>query len=520
MTGQQLKNSILQMAVQGKLVPQDPNDEPASVLLEKIRKEKEQLVKEGKIKKEKNPSYIFRGPDNLPYEKVGNNEPVCIADEVPFEIPDSWEWARLATLGEIIGGGTPKTNIPEYWDNGSIPWLTPADMKFVTGKYVQGGERCITEKGLKESSAHMMPAGSIVYSSRAPIGYIAIASAGLCTNQGFKSLVPTLMCIDDYIYYCLIAFTPEIQSRASGTTFKEISGTEFGKTLIPLPPLAEQKRIVKAIEKVLPHIKDYEEKHNQLSLIQSSFPEALKKSILQEAIQGKLVPQDPNDEPACVLLERIRAEKQKLIKEGKIKKDKHESIIFRRDNSYYEKLDGVERCIDDELPFKIPEGWEWIHPTDIGYFGSGKTPKSNQLVESGSIPYFKVADMNSAGNEIVLHNSNNFLKTPHSYNLFSKGSIVYPKNGGAVFTNKKRILGQDSLVDLNTGCYTPFSQIDKRYLYYLFSTVDFQKYYKGTALPTVDMDAVKKIVWGLPPLKEQKRIADQIDCLQQHINNL
>lgn len=194
------------------------------------------------------------------------------------------------------------------------------------------------------------------------------------------------------------------------------------------------------------------------------------------------------------------------------------SLAF--DNSYYEKLDGIERCIDDELPFEIPEGWEWIHPTDIGYFGSGKTPKSNQLVESGSIPYFKVADMNSAGNEIVLHNSNNFLKTPHSYNLFSKGSIVYPKNGGAVFTNKKRILGQDSLVDLNTGCYTPFSQIDKRYLYYLFSTVDFQKYYKGTALPTVDMDAVKKIVWGLPPLKEQKRIADQIDCLQQYINNL
>ena len=284
----------------GKLVPQDPNDEPASVLLERIRKEKQKLIKEGKIKKEKSPSYIFRGADNLPYEKVGNNEPVCIADEIPFEIPDSWEWARPTTLGKIVGGGTPKTNITEYWYNGTIPWLTPADMKFVTGKYVTKGERCITEKGLKESSAHMMPAGSIVYSSRAPIGYIAIASAELCTNQGFKSLVPTLMCIDDYVYYCLIAFTPEIQSRASGTTFKEISGTEFGKTLIPLPPLAEQKRIVKAIEKVLLNIKDYEEKHNQLSLIQSSFPEALKKSILQRSNTRKTCSTNPMmNPPAC-----------------------------------------------------------------------------------------------------------------------------------------------------------------------------------------------------------------------------
>ena len=186
----------------------------------------------------------------------------------------------------------------------------------------------------------------------------------------------------------------------------------------------------------------------------------------------------------------------------------------------YEKVGNNEPvCITDEVPFEIPNSWEWVHPTDIGYFGSGKTPKSNQLVGSGMIPYFKVADMNSVGNEIILHNSNNFLKIPHSYNLFSKGSIVYPKNGGAVFTNKKRILGQDSLIDLNTGCYTPFSQMDEWYLYYLFSTVDFQKYHKGTALPTVDMDAVKKIVWGLPPLAEQKRIVKAIERVLPHIKD-
>ena len=208
-------------------------------------------------------------------------------------------------------------------------------MKFVTGKYVDKGERCITEEGLKGSSAHMMPVGTIVYSSRAPIGYIAIASTELCTNQGFKSLVPVLTCIDDYVYYCLIAFTPEIQSRTSGTTFKEISGTEFGKTLIPLPPLPKQQRIVKRIKEVLPALKMYDTAETALRKMNNDFPNKLRKSILQWAVQGKLVPQDPTDEPASILLERIREEKQRLIKEGKIKKDKHESVIFRRDNENY-----------------------------------------------------------------------------------------------------------------------------------------------------------------------------------------
>ena len=236
----------------------------------------------------------------------------------------------------------------------------------------------------------------------------------------------------------------------------------------------------------------------------------LKNSILQMAVQGKLVPQDPNDEPASVLLERIRAEKERLIKEKKIKREKNPSVIFKgADNTPYEKIGDEVRSL--AIPFDIPDGWVWIHPTDIGYFGSGKTPTPDQLSKFGTVPYFKVADMNAAGNEIVLCNSNSFLKFPDSMKLFSKGAVVYPKNGGAVFTNKKRILGQDSLVDLNTGSYTPFSQMDEKFFYYLFSTVDFQKYYKGTALPTVDMDVVQEIVWALPPLAEQKRIVTAIE---------
>ena len=236
----------------------------------------------------------------------------------------------------------------------------------------------------------------------------------------------------------------------------------------------------------------------------------LKNSILQMAVQGKLVPQDPNDEPASVLLERIRAEKERLIKEKKIKREKNPSVIFKgADNTPYEKIGDEVRSL--AVPFDIPDGWVWVHPTDIGFFGAGKTPVPDQLSKFGTIPYFKVADMNATGNEVYLCNSNSFLKLPNSMKLFSKGAVVYPKNGGAVFTNKKRILGQDSLVDLNTGSYTPFSQMDEKFFYYLFSTVDFQKYYKGTALPTVDMDAVQEIVWGLPSLAEQKRIVTAIE---------
>ena len=236
----------------------------------------------------------------------------------------------------------------------------------------------------------------------------------------------------------------------------------------------------------------------------------LKNSILQMAVQGKLVPQDPNDEPASVLLERIRAEKERLIKEKKIKREKNPSVIFKgADNTPYEKIGDEVRSL--AVPFDIPDGWVWVHPTDIGFFGSGKTPAPDQLSKFGTIPYFKVADMNATGNEVYLCNSNSFLKLPNSMKLFSKGAVVYPKNGGAVFTNKKRILGQDSSVDLNTGSYTPFSQMDEKFFYYLFSTVDFQKYYKGTALPTVDMDAVQEIVWGLPSLAEQKRIVTAIE---------
>ena len=244
------KSKILDLAIRGKLVPQDPADESASVLLERIRAEKEQLIKAGKIKRDKNESYIFRGDDKSYYEKV-NGEMICIDAEVPFPLPDSWEWVRLSSLGSIVGGGTPKTNEPDNWDNGTIAWITPADLSGYSDKYISRGARLITEKGQQSSSTQIMPAGSILFSSRAPIGYTVISTNEVCTNQGFKSVVPYILLLNDYVFYYLKAQVHEIQSRASGTTFKEISGTEFGKTMVSLPPLSEQIAIVSAIEKSL-----------------------------------------------------------------------------------------------------------------------------------------------------------------------------------------------------------------------------------------------------------------------------
>ena len=361
MTAQQLKNSILQMAVQGKLVPQDPNDEPASVLLERIRAEKEQLIKQKKIKKEKNPSYIFRGADNTPYEKIGNNEPVSIADEVPFEIPDAWEWVRLGTISTYA---ETKQKVNAQNANPSIWGLDLED--------IEKGGRLISCKTVGERKAvgdkTVFFKGDILYSKLRPylLKILVAPDDGICTPE----IVPFRVygeIASEYIVYFLKS--PYVDTLINTVTYgvkMPRVGTETMVSLfVPIPPLKEQYRIIEKLHELEPYVEQYAATCSENEALNAAFPTELKKSILQMAVQGKLVPQDPADEPASVLLERIRAEKQQLIAEGKIKRDKHESVIFRRDNSHYEKLDGIERCIDDEIPFEIPESWGWSRIRNI-----------------------------------------------------------------------------------------------------------------------------------------------------------
>jgi len=227
-----LREKVLDLAFRGLLVPQSQNDENAMILLEKIEKEKSRLIKEKVIKKSK------------PLAPIKD-------EDMAFEIPDSWQWVRLGDLGEIIGGGTPDTNVKEYWEDGDIPWLTPADLNGFTAKYISKGRRNITKLGLQSSSARLLSKGSVLFSSRAPIGYVAIAENDLATNQGFKSCTTYILDMNEYIYYFLMYDAERINANASGTTFKEVSGKVVSNILVPLPALEEQKRITKRIAEVL-----------------------------------------------------------------------------------------------------------------------------------------------------------------------------------------------------------------------------------------------------------------------------
>ena len=397
MTAQQLKNSILQMAVQGKLVPQDPNDEPASVLLERIRAEKERLIKEKKIKREKNPSVIFKGADNTPYEKIGDEVyPV----DTPFDIPDSWEWVRFKDLVDYSMGKTPPRKETEYWSNGTLPWVSIADL--VADGTVTATKECVNSFAAENTfKGKISKAGTLLMSFKLTVGKVSILGIDAFHNEAIISIYPFVD--PDKITTMFLFATLPLLSQ-SGDTKSAIKGNTLNSDsldalLIPLPPIMEQKRIFDKLHELTTPLLDYGAAEQKVTELNVNFPERLKKSILQEAVQGKLVSQDPSDEPAEALLERIRAEKQRLIKEGKIKKDKHESVIFRRDNSHYEKLDGVERCIDDELPFEIPENWRWCRlGTIAAVLGGKRIPAGRKLTEfnTGHV-YIRVSDMTDGG---------------------------------------------------------------------------------------------------------------------------
>ena len=516
MTAQQLKNSILQMAVQGKLVPQDPNDEPASVLLERIRAEKEKLIKEKKIKKEKNPSVIFRGADNTPYEKIGD-EVRSLADEVPFDIPDSWEWVRLGNIGDWGAGATPSRTHPEYY-GGNIPWLKTGDL---TDSYIDTIPETITELALEKTSVRLNPAGSVLIAMYgATIGKLGILSIAATTNQACCACFPLGGMNNRYLFYFLMAQKPLFIKQGEGGAQPNISKEKIVSTLMPVPPLEEQRRIVVMLGRIFPIIDAYSKCKTELDLYNTTFPERLKKSILQEAVQGKLVPQDPSDEPAEALLERIRAEKQRLIKEGKIKKDKHESVIFRRDNSHYEKLDGVERCIDDELPFEIPENWCWAQLGSISSYAETKQ-KINAANADSDIWGLDLEDIEKGG-RLIVRKTVGERKAIGDKAVFSKGDILY---------SKLRPYLLKILVAPECGICTPeivpfqmYGGIVSEYIVnflrspYVDNLINSITY--GVKMPRVGTETMTTLFVPVPPLAEQHRIVQRIEELLPLVKGL
>ena len=474
---QALREKILDLAMRGKLVKQDPNDEPASVLLEKIKAEKAELVKEKKIKKSK------------PLPEITD-------DEKPFDIPDSWEWVRLGEIGSIVSGGTPKRSEKSYWDNANIPWITPASMSATQNEivYKNNDLKFINKNGLEHSSAHLISANSVVVSSRAPIGYVNIVPFDYTTNQGCKSIVPYTDIENKYIYFVIKFVTPDMYKRASGTTFKEISGTRFGETVIPLPPLEEQSRIAAKIAQLFALLRKVESSTQQYAKLQT----LLKSKVLDLAMRGKLVKQDPNDEPASVLLEKIKADTTNKLSAKETKKIKIES-----------------HSGEENLKYKIPDNWTW---TKIGYLiyklsdGAHKTPRYTSI----GVPFLSVKDMSRG--QIDFGNCKYISEEDHEI-LYKrcdpkKGDILLSKVGttgvpALVDTEKKfDLFVSVALLKFN------HNYIDPLYLKYLIESPIVQIQAKRNTRGVGNKNWVLRDIAGtvvpLPPLSEQSRIAAKI----------
>ena len=495
MTAQQLKNSILQMAVQGKLVPQDPNDEPASVLLERIRAEKERLIKEKKIKREKNPSVIFKGADNTPYEKIGD-EVRSLADEVPFDIPDSWEWVRMKYICQLIDGE--KIQNASYHNLDARYMRGKAEPQTLnSGKYVSQGTYLILVDGENSGEVFIAPED----------GYM---------GSTFKVLWITTQLFAPYVLKFIELYKEPLRNAKRGAAIPHLNKELFFNLPIPMPPIEEQRRIVEKIDEVSSAVSAYDIAYRKTESLNTAFPEALKKSILQEAVQGKLVPQDPSDEPAEALLERIRAEKQRLIKEGKIKKDKHESVIFRRDNSHYEKRGSEEVCIDEEIPFEIPENWAWARLSSASVSIADGDHQPPPQVQSG-IPFLVISNVSDGKIDF-----SNTRYVPKEY-FNTLAEIRIPQFGDLLFTvtgsygivipvqTERKFCFQRHVALIKLSCLSPkFMQL------WLSSPLVYEQCRRaatGTAQKTVGLASLKGLLIPIPPLNEQERIVQKLNTL-------
>ena len=518
MKAKDLKNSILQLAIQGKLVPQDPKDEPASKLLEKIRAAKQKFVKEGKIKKDKQESFIYKGDDNNYYEKIGT-EVRNITGEIPFEIPDSWAWIRLGDVMEIARGGSPRP-IQNFLtdDPNGINWIKIGDTS-KTGKYINSTKEKIIPEGMKKS--RFVHKGDFLLTNSMSFGRPYILNIDGCIHDGWLVISNIYQLYSmDYLYYLLSSpfAHSQFSGKVSGAVVKNLNSNKVADSLFPLPPLSEQKRIVRRIEFLEPYVEEYDKAETELSILNETFPDQIKKSILQYAIQGKLVPQDPSDEPASVLLEKIKAEKQKLIKAGKIKKDKIESYIYKRDNRHYEKMGDKEVDITDEIPFEIPPSWAWVRFKNLVHYRMGKTPqrKDEQFWEPGTFPWVSIADLISDG---MVERTKEKI-SDYAVSQIFKGEFS-PQ--GTLLMSFKLTVGKVSILNINAvhneaiiSIY-PYLNTDNSIRDYLFKFMPLlsQEGRTKTAIKgkTLNSDSIDALLIPLPPVAEQKRIVTKMDKL-------
>ena len=517
MNGKQLKNSILQWAIQGKLVPQDPNDKPASVLLEKIRQEKECLIKEKKIKRDKNASIIYRGEDNSYYEKMlATGEVKCIDEEIPFEIPKGWEWCRICHVAEIARGGSPRP-IKEYLTDATdgINWIKIGDTE-KDSKYITSVKERIKQSGVSKS--RMVHKGDFLLTNSMSFGRPYITQVDGCIHDGW--LVISLIeqsYRQDFFYYLLssgYAYS-QFAKRVAGAVVQNLNSEKVAISLFPLPPYKEQNRIVQKIKDLLPLVEKFGNDKTLLDKLNADINTRLKKSILQEAIQGKLVPLIAEEGTAQELLEQIKKEKQKLVKEGKLKKSTlSDSVIFRGDDNKYYTINKKEKiCIDDEIPFDIPDTWEWCRLGTLFSHCTGKALNSSNL--KGQLMTY-ITTSNLYWDRFELGNIKQMRFTDEEIEKCTAtfGDLLVCEGGdvgrAAIWNYPYDIRIQNHIHKLRA-----YKQLCTKFFFWVFY---FYKATgriggKGIGIQGLSSKALDNILIPLPPLKEQQRIVAQIEKL-------
>ena len=502
-----LRQKILDLAIRGKLVPQDPSDEPASVLLERIRAEKQKMVKEGKLKAKdiKNDSIIYVGEDNLHYEKFADGSVKYIEKEIPFDLPEGWAWARLKDIGKWKSGATPSRKCLEYYD-GDIPWVKTGDLN---DDYIRDVPEKISEKALKETSVSLIPGDTVLIAMYgATIGKLGITTCDVTTNQACCACCSLNGLSRDFLFYFLMQYKSEFVAMGVGGAQPNISKEKIVQVIVPIPPIEEQNRITAQISKLFACIEAIE---NDNSNLRFAIHQA-KSKILDLAIRGKLVPQDPNDEPASVLLERIREEKEELIKAGKLKRDKKESVIFRgEDNSYYLRTNKLVESLDDWKFNELPDSWTICCLGEVCDYGNCTTVDTTSIEDSAWI--LDLEDIEKDSGTIlqkVRKTERNAISTKH---LFHKGQVLYSKL--RPYLNKVALADEDGY---STSEILPleFSKnvIPEYARYYLMSPTFLHYANKcsyGVKMPRLGTTDGKKAIIPLPPINEQKKIIIAIE---------
>ena len=519
MNGKQLKNSILQWAIQGKLVPQDPNDEPASVLLEKIRAEKARLIKEGKIKKDKKESIIYRGEDNSYYEKFADGKVVCIDDEIPFEIPSGWEWCRIREISQSYIG---LTYSPSEVSSDGVIVLRSSNIQ--NGKIslndIVRVKSSISEKLWVEENDIIICARN---GSKKLVGKSAIVEeiSEPMTFGAFMTICKTFLYRYVHIFLQSDLFFSQLRNVSGTTTINQLTQNNFNGFLIPIPPKREQERISNKLSDISPLVDKYGGLQCKQDSLNTRINELLKKSILQEAIQGKLVPQAPNDEPASVLLQRIKEEKQRLVKEGKLKKkDVVASFIYKGDdNKYYEQIGKEVIDITEDIPFMIPDSWVWCRMGAIGIWGAGSTPsKGNPDYYGGNVLWLRTGELN---NSVVYDTEIKITQKALeecSLRINKVGDVLIAMYGATI--GKVAIVGKEMTTNQACCACTPIGVFNRYLFYFLMASQQyFIKIGEGGAQPNISREKLISYLIPIPPIAEQIRIVETLKTLFNKIKD-